>query len=604
MDESSPAKPDHEPVFDPKMERMIEEARTVLPLSFSPFVFTLVSGVLLWCSFTPLDWGPLAWVALVPVLLLCRLPQRLRWMHRLTFLAGVVFWLVTLQWMRLGDASMIIALLAMAIYLGLYWSTFLWITRALLRSFKIPLFVAAPVTWVGLEYLRGHLFTGFSWYLIGHTQYRWVEMTQISDLFGGYGVSFVVVLANAAIAVIVPDSFLVKWRLMIAGEQVIKPETESPWNGTRGLIVASALVILSVGYGYIRRGSVTFEVGPRVGLVQGNYVASLDPRAQTPPRDQFEMHWRLTEYAVSHQPDVIFWPEVMYPYPISVVEDGVTDEELESLHENISVEHWRHTGSADRLEQMSKSSNAALCIGASTFLASHDRMRTYNSAYFVTPKDGINDRYDKIHRVPFGEYIPFRETVPFIQSLTPFRGEFGIAAGDQIHVFEHGDWRFIPLICFEDTVPHLARGMVSSAEANGSPQVDVLVNLTNDGWFHGSSELDQHLITASFRCIENRTPMVRSANTGISAIIDGDGVVREPDEFFDLDSHRQKKEPRESLRDPATNRYHKQLNCVQIGDVPLDPRQSLYTWWGDWLAALCLVIVIATGLHALIRRSA
>ena len=132
------------------------------------------------------------------------------------------------------------------------------------------------------------------------------------------------------------------------------------------------------------------------------------------------------------------------------------------------------------------------------------------------------------------------------------------------------------------------------------------MNLTNDGWFRDSSEQEQHLVTAAFRCIELRMPMVRAVNTGISAVIDGDGLVREPLAFIDYDRHpSMERDPsirqRETLRDPQTGRFHKSLNAALVADVPLDPRSSLYQHWGDWLAAGCLVLTLTGAGWAAIR---
>ncbi len=128
------------------------------------------------------------------------------------------------------------------------------------------------------------------------------------------------------------------------------------------------------------------------------------------------------------------------------------------------------------------------------------------------------------------------------------------------------------------------------------------MNLTNDGWFHGSSELDQHLITARFRCIETRTPMVRAVNTGISALIDGDGLIVEPDELIDLDGLTNGS-PRKSIRDPHTGRLYKEINCAQVGDVPLDDRESLYVMLGDWFAGLCAAVCLCLAVVGLLPRS-
>ncbi|HID20954.1 MAG TPA: apolipoprotein N-acyltransferase, partial [Planctomycetaceae bacterium] len=218
----------------------------------------------------------------------------------------------------------------------------------------------------------------------------------------------------------------------------------------------------------------------------------------------------------------------------------------------------------------------------------------------------VRGRYDKRHRVIFGEYIPLQDWFPWLERLTPISGQFGIDAGAGPVVFSCESphtgrvVRLAPIICFEDTVPHLVRHIVRSAADSGQP-VDVLVNLTNDGWFHGSSELDQHLITAIFRSVECRTPMVRAVNTGISAIIDGDGVVREPDVFIDGDADGTEP-PRTSMRDPRTGRWYKQLNAALIDTVPLDTRKSFYVRHGDWFAAACCVATIAIGLMGIVLR--
>ncbi|MBW3543717.1 MAG: apolipoprotein N-acyltransferase, partial [Planctomycetes bacterium] len=137
---------------------------------------------------------------------------------------------------------------------------------------------------------------------------------------------------------------------------------------------------------------------------------------------------------------------------------------------------------------------------------------------------------------------------------------------------------------------------VKSAADKGRP-VDCLVNLTNDGWFHGAAELDQHLVISAFRAVECRTPMLRAVNTGISAIIDGDGVIREPDVFIDGE-----RAGRTSMRDPQTGRWHKQLSAVLVADVPLDGRRTLYVAWGDWFAATCSALCVAMVVAGLAAR--
>src|SRR5712691_10788202 len=259
-----------------------------------------------------------------------------------------------------------------------------------------------------------------------------------------------------------------------------------------------------------------------------------------------------------------------------------------------------------------------MVIGLDRFQAEPSGLKHFNSAALVTPDQGVTDTYDKRHRVIFGEYIPLKETFPWLKAFTPLPEDFGISAGDRPVAFRCGPWRVAPIICFEDTVPHLVRDVVrstdrslalASGERGPGERLACLLNLTNDGWFHGSSELDQHLITSAFRAVECRTPLVRAVNTGISAVIDGDGVIREPELFIDGDATpaqqreqleragRDKSDRRISLSmfdpvrttlvDPATGRWRKSLNAVVIDTVPLDNRRSLYVAYGDWFAGTC-----------------
>lgn len=594
---------------------IISEGRATRAPSVGVWSLASLSGLLMWASFTPLDWGPLGWVALGPVLLLTRLANRTRWMYSALFIVSTLTWLATLQWMRLGDPTMYVAWVALAIYVGLYLPAFIGLTRVAVHRLGVPLVVSAPVVWTGLEFLRAHLMTGFPWYFLGHTQHHWISLIQLADLVGTYGVSFVMVASAAAMTQLIPPHWLTRCRLLTAEESREPQRWQIPVRTQRAAVgISLVLVAVSLLYGSLRRAQSDFEAGPRVALIQGNFPASVkhDPREW---QQMFRIHRYLTGRTVMHQPDLVVWPETMFRWPLFTADGGLQDEQLISLSPQIPPEAWRDESVRDELLNLAEEANAAAIIGIDAYDASLAGVRHFNSAVFVEPDEGITGRYDKLHRVPFGEYIPLRETFPWLQDLTPFGDSFGIDAGERVHVFNDGQWRYVPLICFEDTVPHLVRNMVAAAETptpavaqvnqeDGSvKQVDCLVNLTNDGWFHGSSELDQHLITARFRCIETRTPMVRAVNTGISAIIDGNGVVVEPEVFIDLDAPSDETR-RTSLRDPETGRFHKQLNCAQVGTVPIDDRSSVYLQTGDWFAGLCaaccLCLLIA---GTVLRRS-
>ncbi len=556
---------------DATPQEIIAAARSAPAPASGVFLLSGLSAVLMWAAFTPLDYGPLGWVCLIPLVLLARPARSPRWLYRVAWLGGLTFWLPALQWMRLGDPTMYLAWFALAVYLAAYFPLFLALTRVAVHRGRVPLMLAAPVVWVGLELLRGLLLTGFPWYILGHTQHGWIGLIQICDLTGAYGVSFVLALAAGCAAEIAPCAWLERFKLLPPGEVACTPEVSPRGQWVRvtvGLVVIGGVL----GYGWERRRGVEFAPGPRVALVQGNFPATAHSDQPDWPLI-FMRHRSLTARAVLQRPDWIVWPESMFRWPVLETPGGATDAQLQEAHPEINIQWLRDQHVHKTLADMSQMADAALVIGATTLEADRDRLRVYNSAHLIRPDTGFAGRYDKLHRVIFGEYIPLIDFFPWLQSLTPFRGDFGLNAGRSSVAFEYKGYRCAPVICYEDTLPNLVRQIVNSTAITREGtrrNVDFLVNLTNDGWFHGSSELDQHLITAAFRCVECRLPMVRAVNTGISAFIDGDGAVR-------------------NVAADLTTGKSKQVEAVLVETVPLDRRSSLYLAYGDWFAGACLV---------------
>ena len=203
-------------------------------------------------------------------------------------------------------------------------------------------------------------------------------------------------------------------------------------------------------------------------------------------------------------------------------------------------------------------------------------LRRFNAAILFEPNRQALGFYHKMHLVPFGEYFPLIETLPWLRALTPFRNEKpqSLNFGEAPISLPLGPYRLAVSICFEDTIPHVIRR--SFADADPAAQPDVLLNLSNDGWFHGSAELDMHLASGVFRCIENRVPLARAVNTGLSALVDGNGEIRDS--------------------------LPKETNGVLTVTVPLDKRTSYYSRWGDWLGLSCLAISIGLVPLGVIRR--
>ena len=573
-------------------------ARGALAMSF-------LSGLLLWACFTPVNWSPLAWLAPVPLLLLARIEQRTRWMYLSIYLGGFVSQLAMLQWMRLGDPTMYYAWTALSVYLALYPVAFVAITRVAVHRWSIPLVVAASTVWAGLEYLKAHLLTGFAWYFLGHSQYRWLELIQISDLVGAYGVSFVIVMSASALTLLIPHSWLIRLKLVLPSTG---PTVASGLTLSQLIQVTATIAVFgsTLGYGYVRRAQSDFKPGPRVALIQGNFVASLR-EDQPDPEDIYLTHLKLNASAVREQAQIIVWPESMFPWPMLSASDELSAAELREIAPMVNPEMWRDKTVHSALVEESQRSGAALIYGIESVEADRTGYHRHNSAVFVRPNNGVSGRYDKMHLVPFGEYIPLMNVLPIMRAFSPYRDSGGVEPGNSATVFEYGDWRLAPIICFEDTVPHLVRDIVAAgSESDQGKSIDVLVNMTNDGWFHGSSELEQHLITAAFRAVECRTPMIRAVNTGISAVIDGDGAIVEPETFIDGDARKNAgSPPRTTSRDPKTGAWYKQLNAAVIHTVPLDSRRSLYVRFGDWFGMTCAAACLFAAISILVpKRSA
>jgi apolipoprotein N-acyltransferase len=608
---------------DATPQEIIAAARSAPAAAKPAVMLACATAIAMWASFTPVDFGPLGWICLVPLLALVRIERPTRRMYLATYAGGWLFWMASLQWMRLGHVSMYVAWFALATHLAMYWPAFVGLSRVAVHQLRMPFTLAVPVVWVGLEYLRGFLMTGFAWYNLSHSQYRWIELIQISDVVGAYGVSFVLALVNAAIAASLPEAWLQRFSLSPPGERAgvrgsqvadgpLTPNPSPPRGEgrTRRAIACLLVFAATLGYGYVRRHGIEFTAGPRVAAIQGNVTSEVkhDPEDWG---DIYRRHEALTARAVLEQPDLIVWPETMFRWPLVNVPTDQSFDEIKAANPGVPLGDLRDLRVPKTLQQMAQKANASLVIGLEAWDADRSGLRPFNSAVLVEPERGIVQRYDKRHRVPFGEFIPLADVLPQLHKLTPFADGFGIAAGSDKTVFASRGWRFAPIICFEDTVPHFVRDLVASSpplppgegsgvrafRGTGVPPVvtgetpvprpakplDFLLNLTNDGWFHGSSELDQHLITAAFRCVETRTPMVRAVNTGISAIIDGDGVIR-----------------RRAV-DPRTGRS-KQIEAIVVDTVPLDPRRSLYVAGGDWFAGLCLTACGLCTLLGLTRR--
>ena len=479
------------------------------------FAMSLFAGIALWMAFPPVAAAPLAWIATVPWIWLANEKTRGQGnSYGLLYLAGFIHWLIMTQWIRLPHWSTGFGWIVLAAYLGAYIPLFIGLTRIGVHRLQINVVWVAPAVWTGLEVVRGFFVTGFSVALLGHSQVSWIEMIQISDLGGAYVVGTVMILVAACFV----DGY-------------------SAWLERKRSPVWSLLLALSVGAGCWTYGSWRIAQNPRtgkessepvrIGLVQGTIDTEFGPDAVAPMKI-FSDYVRISQELLSRNEDIdgIVWPESMFASaliretpPVSAPEEfGLSDEDFWA---RIATNKRNFTDSARIVASLWRIP-IVVCTTA-IHLQGSDYQR-FNSALLLDEQGQIQGRYDKMHPVMFGEYIPFGDWIPWLYSLTPLSG--GLTSGKAPQVFEIAGLRFAPCICFENTIPHLIRNNVSRLSTGGTPP-DALVTLTNDGWFWGSSLLDHHLACGVFRAVETRLPMLIAANTGISAWIDPAGRVLE-----------------------------------------------------------------------------
>jgi apolipoprotein N-acyltransferase len=471
-----------------------------------------LSVLLIGLSFAPLAWYSLAWIALAPVLVsLARRPGRIGWL--ILWAAGLAWGCVTFWYMR---HVTFLGVLLLGFYLSWYFVVFCLSVRWLSFEKGIPLSLAAPLVWTALECIRGVLFTGFPFHFLAHSQYQALGVIQIADLTGAAGVTFWLVSVSGLAA-------------DIACRIRRFPTKVSRLSALVGGVVVIIISVSALLYGRHRLDSLVVREGPRIAVVQGNIPQDAKNLATYETFDEMlKVHVALTEKALAAhpKPDLVIWPETMAP-------PGVFDRYGHNL-----IKLWLDSNLAERHEPIWQSrfdywqryerwytaflplqKHADLLISANAYPEPSHPDIIYNSAFLLPQSgEGTVGRYDKIHLVPFGEYVPLKSAIGWlIGPLVPYKT--GLTPGSEFKVFEIDGWAYAPTICFEDAFPRLV------AEFGILERLDFIVNITNEGWFKDGTELDEHLAVGVFRAVENRKGLVRAANTGISAFISPTGEV-------------------------------------------------------------------------------
>jgi apolipoprotein N-acyltransferase len=510
----------------------------------------VASGVLLPFCFPKFDFGLLAWIALIPLHIALDGTRRsqafwLGWLCGVIGFTGIMAWVVTAMH-TYGKVPLPVSygiLLLLTAYLGLfvaiYGAGLAWF-RTLIPRYGL---FAAPCLWVTLELLRTYLFSGLPWSLLGYSQYRQLDLIQVADHLGVYGLSFLIVLVNVALA----ELYL--WLMPLF--RGFRP-ARLPWE----LVTTSAILVglswaystsLIVGEG-IEKPKTTLQVG----VVQPNIDQAVKWDAAY--RDETLTRYdRLTE-SFGYGTDLVIWPEAATPFVY----------EREPLYQL-------------QLIAMANRASAPLLFGSPAVRYHPDR-KPYllNSAYLLSPEGQLLGRYDKQHLVPFGEYIPLKSSLLFfLDKLVEGIGDFQAGPGPTILSFQPKasadatsprPVKFGVLICYEVIFPDLVRRLA----ANGA---EFLVTITNDAWFGESSAPSQHFSMVVFRSVENHLAFARAANTGISGFIDPFGRIIAASPIF--------------------------TETALQATVPVRQPHTFYSRYGDVFAYGCMIICAILGFFGL-----
>jgi len=484
-------------------------------------LLSILSGLFLSLSFSSFNLGLFAWWGLVPLLIALD-NQSLRRAFFIAYFCGVVFWSLTVYWLiHVTLLGQIILILYLALYFSLFGAAF-YFSRSL-SSASCLFFL--PASWVLLEYLRSHLFTGFPWALIGFSQYKNLPVIQIADLIGAWGVCFLIVLFNVV--------FYLSIRRRVS---------------RRIILVCVLILLLVLGYGLFKlslKANRENQIPLRISVIQGNIPQNLkwDRRAIAFIQNRYR---ELTLAAALDKPALIIWPEAAVP--------GLFGRDDDEFIQVLSL--------AGQLK-------VNLLAGAVAY-ADGDY---FNRALLIGPEGALVENYNKLHLVPFGEYIPLKNIFPFLETIAPI-GD--IQKGKEYTIFRQPA-PFGVLICFEDLFPELSREFVKRG-------AKFLVNITNDAWYKETGASYQHFAASVFRSVENRVYLARAANTGISGFIDPfgriSGLVRniQGKEIF-------------------VQGYSSQ-NIYLV-----DGKPTLYNRYGDFFIVFCLLFNIGIVIYALKKRN-
>ncbi|GBE00551.1 apolipoprotein N-acyltransferase [bacterium BMS3Abin07] len=493
------------------------------------YVFAFVSGIALSFAFPGRDLSFLAWFAMIPFITLLTDCSR-----KIAFKAGIIFGIPfffgTQYWIyysinHYGHMNIVLSftvILLLCLYESLYTGIFAVLTNYISEKSVLPLVLTAPTIWICIEFARGYIFTGFPWSFLGYSQYKLLPLIQIADITGVYGVSFLIVAVNSVVA----DFIILKKR-----QKRIPLYPSVP--AYTGAVVLIILISLSFLYGYHHLNKSETGKKIKVAIIQGNIEQ--DKKWDTQYQESvFSTYISLTKKASTAKPDLIVWPETSAPFIFGL--------------------NKKYT---ERLIDFQKYNKIPLLFGSIKVKSKKNgNYKLTNSAVLLNNNGKEVYTYDKIHLVPFGEYVPLKSLLFFVNKMVDGIGDY--VPGNSFHSAKTAFGNFSTVICYELIFPSLVRTFFLKGG-------DFLVTITNDAWFGNTIGPVQHFYTGVFRAIENRKPVIRAANSGISGFINSRGRVIKKSELF-------KRE-------------------VLISEITKDSEITFYTKYGDIFAYLCIVTV-------------
>lgn len=504
------------------------------------FRIALLSLGLLWLAFPPVGWAGLAWFAWVPLFLLvvqrdltvavdvtvsdkhaaspefrhARGPKRMYWK---LYFAGFLYWLGTFYFIPIPHPALYGGWILVSAYMAVYTPMLIGVSRTLVHRFRVPPIIVIPIVITGIEWIRCHFATGMGMVCLSHSQYKAPLIIQLADISGAYTVTFAMTFVATGLACFVHP-------FIAARIQFRQNPTDSPsrvhTSKAKHVLPLSLAIAMLCGiaiYGSWRMRQI--EIRPesnkddfiKIALIQSSFDFVLEPTSEEKFRTRWDQVRELTINSLSFDPDIVVWPEGTFPIYADCLSDGPYGTVAE-VQENLRDIVGYATGG------VSQSRSPFVLSGILT--RDPQAKRAFNAAVLFDRNGLIQKRYFKRHLVMFGEYVPLADQVPLIHWLSPMGRNLNV--GDSFESVQVQTGRLAPSICFETTVPHLIREQINTLESDGKP-ISAMVNLTNDGWFFGTSCLDLHLACNVFRAVEMRRSHLVCANTGLSAQIDPAG---------------------------------------------------------------------------------